>query len=281
MQNLQLISQQFCFGGWQRKYSHQAQSTQCTMQFSVYLPPAYHTTKALPVVLWLSGLTCNDDNFSQKAGAQRVAAELGLALVIPDTSPRGENVADDDSYDLGQGAGFYLNATQAPWAQHYQMYNYITTELPTLVCDALGLSQKWSITGHSMGGHGALVIGLRNPQQFAAISAFAPIVNPCTIPWGQKAFTAYLGEDATLWEDYDACKLLEAKGCPLPLRIDQGLADNFLDEQQLTRPFEKACQSKGVTADIRYHENYDHSYFFIASFMEAHLRFHAKALEVG
>ncbi|GAB3028467.1 S-formylglutathione hydrolase [Bowmanella dokdonensis] len=265
-----------CFGGWQKRFEHDSRVLNCKMQFSVYLPPQAQQDEPLPVLYWLSGLTCNDENFSTKAGAQRVAAELGIMLVIPDTSPRGEEVADDEAYDLGKGAGFYLNATQSPWDRHYRMYDYLMDELPALLQASFKLG-KAAIAGHSMGGHGALVLALRNPQRFTSVSAFAPIVNPADCPWGQKAFTAYLGEDKGRWQQYDACYLL-SKSNPktrLPILIDQGLEDNFLASQKLTRPLERLCIECGYPGEFRYHQGYDHSYYFIASFIEDHLRFHA------
>ena len=278
MSTLTVVQEQKCFGGRQIRYQHASAVLNCEMQFSVFLPPQA-ATQNVPVLYWLSGLTCSDENFSTKAGAQRVAAELGIALIIPDTSPRGDGVADDPAYDLGQGAGFYVNATQAPWAQHYQMYDYILTELPTLLEAQLPLSDQRAISGHSMGGHGALVLALRNPQRFTSVSAFAPIANPLNCPWGQKAFTAYLGEDRTTWEDYDASLLLAQYRGDLPMLVDQGDADNFLSEQLKPQTLYTAGMQAKANLLLRMQPGYDHSYYFIASFIEEHLRFHAGYLQ--
>ncbi len=278
MSALTLIQEQKCFGGRQVRYKHNSAVLNCDMQFSVFLPPQAAERK-VPALYWLSGLTCSDENFSVKAGAQRVAAELGIALIIPDTSPRGDGVADDPAYDLGQGAGFYVNATQAPWAQHYQMYDYILTELPTLLEVELPLSDQRAISGHSMGGHGALVLALRNPQRFTSVSAFAPIANPLNCPWGQKAFTAYLGDDRTTWEDYDASLLLAQYRGDLPMLVDQGDADNFLSEQLKPQTLYTAGMQAKANLLLRMQPGYDHSYYFIASFIEEHLRFHAGYLQ--
>ena len=277
MSTMTVVQEQKCFGGRQIRYQHASAVLNCEMQFSVFLPPQA-ATQNVPALYWLSGLTCSDENFSTKAGAQRVAAELGIALIIPDTSPRGEGVPDDAAYDLGLGAGFYVNATQAPWAAHYQMYDYVLHELPALVEAELPLSDKRAISGHSMGGHGALVLALRNPQRFVSVSAFAPIANPVNCPWGQKAFTAYLGEAQNAWVNYDACMLLAQYRGDLPLLVDQGDADNFLTEQ--LKP--QALYTGGMLAKanllLRMQPGYDHSYYFIASFIEEHLRFHAQYL---
>ena len=277
MSTLTVVQEQKCFGGLQIRYQHASTVLNCEMKFSVFLPPQA-ATQNVPALYWLSGLTCSDENFSTKAGAQRVAAELGIALIIPDTSPRGEGVPDDAAYDLGCGAGFYVNATQAPWATHYQMYDYVLHELPALVEAELPLSDKRAISGHSMGGHGALVLALRNPQRFVSVSAFAPIANPINCPWGQKAFTAYLGEAQNAWVNYDACMLLAQYRGDLPLLVDQGDADNFLTEQ--LKP--QALYTGGMLAKanllLRMQPGYDHSYYFIASFIEEHLRFHAQYL---
>lgn len=281
MSQLTELSAVKCFGGWQKRFSHASKVLGCDMQFSVYLPPQAQQEQPLPVLYWLSGLTCSDENFSSKAGAQRVAAELGIILIIPDTSPRGDGVADapDGAYDLGLGAGFYVNATQAPWAEHYRMYDYIAEELPKL-CDANFNLAKAAIAGHSMGGHGALIMALRNPERYSSVSAFAPIVNPSECPWGQKALSAYLGDDRSQWQQYDACALLSeaASNWTLPMLVDQGLADNFLDSQKLSRPLQAVCEQRNVPAEFRYHADYDHSYYFIASFIEDHVRFHAQHL---
>lgn len=278
MSALTLVQEQKCFGGRQVRYKHNSAVLNCEMQFSVFLPPQAAEHK-VPALYWLSGLTCSDENFSVKAGAQRVAAELGIALIIPDTSPRGDGIADDPAYDLGQGAGFYVNATQAPWAQHYQMYDYILTELPTLLEAQLPLSDQRAISGHSMGGHGALVLALRNPQRFTSVSAFAPIANPLNCPWGQKAFTAYLGEDRATWEEYDASLLLAQYHGDLPMLVDQGDADNFLAEQLKPQALYTAAMQSKANLLLRMQPGYDHSYYFIASFIEEHLRFHASYLQ--
>jgi S-formylglutathione hydrolase len=272
---LQLAAQR-CFDGWQKRFSHHSTVLQCDMQFSVYLPPQaeFHP---VPALYWLSGLTCTDENFSAKSGAQRIAAELGIALIIPDTSPRGDGVPDapDGAYDLGLGAGFYVNATQAPWQKHYQMYDYITQELPAL-CEAnLPLTSQKSISGHSMGGHGALVIALREPDLFCAVSAFSPIANPVQCDWGKKAFSAYLGENSLSWENYDASLLLAKSGSQLPILVSQGDADQFLTTQLRPDQLRQAAEISGTPLQLEYHSGYDHSYYFIASFIEQHLRFHA------
>ena len=277
MSTLTVVQEQKCFGGRQIRYQHASTVLNCEMKFSVFLPPQA-ATQNVPALYWLSGLTCSDENFSTKAGAQRVAAELGIALIIPDTSPRGEGVPDDAAYDLGLGAGFYVNATQAPWAAHYQMYDYVLHELPALVEAELPLSDKRAISGHSMGGHGALVLALRNPQRFVSVSAFAPIANPINCPWGQKAFTAYLGEEQNAWVNYDACMLLAQYRGDLPLLVDQGDADNFLTEQLKPQALYTAGMLAKANLMLRMQPGYDHSYYFIASFIEEHLRFHAQYL---
>ena len=214
----------------------------------------------------------------QKAGAQRIAAELGIAIVAPDTSPRGDDVANDDAYDLGQGAGFYINATQSPWDKHYQMYDYINDELPEIIKQTFPVSNKWAISGHSMGGHGALMMGLRNSEKYSSISAFSPIVNPVNCPWGEKAFTAYLGDDKADWREYDATELLRKNSAEIPTLIDQGLSDNFLAEQLKPQNFVTVATEQAFPLTYREHEGYDHSYYFIISFIEDHLRFHDKHL---
>lgn len=278
--DLQTLSSNKCFGGWQTQYCHGSRVLQCNMRFSVYLPPQASDTNKVPVVYWLSGLTCTDENFSHKSGAQRYAAELGLALVIPDTSPRGEGVADDPegAYDLGLGAGFYVNATQSPWAEHYHMYDYILHELPELIERALPVSSRRAVSGHSMGGHGALVIGLRNADRYQSVSAFSPIANPINCPWGEKAFAAYLGSDRAKWRDYDAAELLKQHAGGLPILVDQGDADNFLTEQLKPDAFTVAATASGAELELRMQSGYDHSYYFIASFIEDHLRFHGRHL---
>ena len=280
MAGWELVSSVASFAGKQQRYRHQSESLNCQMHVSVFVPPQAKKSHRLPVLYWLSGLTCTDENFVVKAAAQRIAAELGMIIVAPDTSPRGEKVADDQGYDLGQGAGFYVNATQAPWDQHYQMYDYIVEELPALIRQHFHCKQKASIAGHSMGGHGALIVGLSNVQQYMSISAFAPIVNPMECDWGKKALGAYLGDDLTQWEQYDACHLLKQQGqfLQLPILIDQGLDDDFLTSQKLTKPFDELTKKMNYPAQVNYHPDYDHSYFFIATFIETHLRFHYKHL---
>ncbi len=272
------LSEHKLFAGRQIKYQHHSDSVKGLMQFSVYLPPAAEKQK-VPVLYWLSGLTCTDENFSVKAGAQRVAAELGIALVIPDTSPRGEQVADDAAYDLGQGAGFYVNATQQPWATHYQMYDYISRELPALVEAHLPVTSAKAISGHSMGGHGALVIALREAGAYRSVSAFSPICQPSECDWGKKAFTAYLGDDQSQWLQYDASFLLAQQQSSLPMLIDQGEGDQFYPSQLRTESLIEANQCSQSGAQIRLQSGYDHSYFFISSFIEEHLRFHANHLK--
>ena len=270
------------FGGYLNRYIHDSESCSCEMTFSVYLPPQAEAGK-VPALYWLSGLTCTDDNARVKAGAQRYAAEHGIALVFPDTSPRGDEVADEpDRYDLGQGAGFYVNATQAPWAEHYQMYDYITKELPVLLEANLPLLPGVkSISGHSMGGHGALICALKNPTSYQSVSAFSPICNPVNSGWGIGCFDAYLGEDTSTWQTYDATALVDAGAKVSAILIDQGVADEFYNEKQLLpENFQAACDREGQAVTIRMQEGYDHSYHFIASFIGEHIAYHAKALGV-
>lgn len=277
--SLQLVSSQRCFGGLQQRYSHESKVLNCTMQFSVFLPPQAELGK-VPALYWLSGLTCTDENFSSKAGAQRIAAELGMALIIPDTSPRGVDVADapDGAYDLGLGAGFYVNATQQPWASHYRMDDYIQQELPALVEAALPINTKRAISGHSMGGHGALVLALREPERYMSVSAFAPICMPTQCDWGRKAFTAYLGADETSWAAYDASLLLAKTGSQLPIFVSQGGDDQFLANQLKPELLQQAAAASNTALSYELQPGYDHSYYFIATFIEQHLRFHAEYL---
>jgi len=277
--SLELIEEHRLFGGQQQRYRHHSTSLNCAMTFSIFIPGPQNDVPP-PVVWCLAGLTCTDENFSVKSGAQRVAAELGLVLVMPDTSPRGDDVANDAAYDLGQGAGFYLNATQAPWAAHFRMYDYINSELPTLIAENFSVSDRQAIMGHSMGGHGALTLALRNPGKFSSASAFAPIVNPLSVPWGQKAFTAYLGEDQESWKEYDSCWLMQNTADQLPILIDQGENDQFLAEQLQPQNLEAVAAENNFPLTVRMQPGYDHSYFFISSFVEDHLRFHAKYLLV-
>lgn len=273
--SIENLSSNKSFAGWHKQYNHYAETLSCTMRFAIYLPPQAANGQKVPVLYWLSGLTCTDENFMQKAGAHRAAAELGVAIVAPDTSPRGEDVADDESYDLGQGAGFFVNATEAPWSSHYQMYNYVVNELPALIEANFPVNDQRAIAGHSMGGHGALVIALRNPQRYCSVSAFSPISNPMNCPWGKKAFTAYLGEDTHSWRDYDASLLMREATQPVPALVDQGEADGFLTEQLQPERLEAAATDSGYPLQLRRHEGYDHSYYFISSFIDEHLRFHA------
>jgi len=267
------------FGGWLNRYEHPSASCNCTMTFSVYLPPQAETEK-VPVVYWLSGLTCTDDNVRTKAGAQRYAAELGLALVMPDTSPRGDDVADEeDRYDLGKGAGFYVNATQEPWSKHYQMYDYVTIELPALIEAHLPvLPGVKSISGHSMGGHGALICALKEAGTYRSVSAFSPICHPVKCAWGEACFSAYLGDNKAHWKDYDATELVKAGCIAMPVLIDQGTSDEFLAEQLFPQDLEAAYKERGIPITLNMHEGYDHSYHFIATFIGEHLAYHAKAL---
>ncbi|WP_341236502.1 S-formylglutathione hydrolase [uncultured Limnobacter sp.] len=278
---MKLLSSVQCFGGLQNQYEHASETLNCTMQFSVYLPPQAQAGHKVPVAYWLSGLTCTDQNFATKAGAQRVASELGIAVVMPDTSPRGKDVPDDadKSYDFGLGAGFYVDATEAPWSTHYKMYSYIVEELPALIESALPVSQLKSVFGHSMGGHGALTIALNNPDRYVCVSAFSPIVSPIQCPWGQKALGLYLGDNQAAWQRHDTVALIRSGASQFPMLVDQGLADNFLVNQLKTELLEAALQETGYKAEVRYQAGYDHSYYFIATFIEDHLRFHAKYLK--
>jgi S-formylglutathione hydrolase len=266
-----------CFGGSQEVWTHPSSALSCEMHFGIYLPPqAQH--QVCPVLYWLSGLTCNEQNFISKAGAQRYAAEHGIILVAPDTSPRGGGVADADGYDLGLGAGFYLNATQAPWSAHYRMHDYVVDELPTLVDACFATNSARAISGHSMGGHGALVIALRNPGRYRSVSAFAPIVAPSQVPWGEKAFSAYLGADRETWRAWDAVELVGVASERLPLLVDQGGADEFLATQLRPELLQAACEAAGHPLQLRLQPGYDHSYYFIASFIGEHIAWHAAAL---
>lgn len=269
------------FGGYLNRYTHDSVSCGCEMTFSVYLPPQAQTQQ-VPALYWLSGLTCTDDNVRVKAGAQRYAAEHGLALVMPDTSPRGEGVADDpDRYDLGKGAGFYVNASHEPWASHYRMYDYVTEELPALLESSLPLqSGRKSISGHSMGGHGALICALKNPEAYQSVSAFSPICHPMACAWGRGCFSAYLGDNTQPWAAYDAIELINA-GARLPgILVDQGTADEFLDEGQLLpETLEAACERAAIPLQLRRQSGYDHSYHFIATFIGEHMAYHAEALK--
>lgn len=277
MSTLQRIEHRACFGGWQDVYRHQSSALDCTMQFALYLPPQA-ADDPVPVLYWLSGLTCNEQNFITKAGAQRYAAEHGIAIVAPDTSPRGDDVADADGFDLGKGAGFYVNATRAPWAAHYRMHDYVVDELPALFEANFPLTDARAISGHSMGGHGALVIALRNPGRYRSVSAFSPIVAPSQVPWGQKAFAAYLGDDLEAWQAYDASALIAGAQERLPLLVDQGAADEFLSTQLRPELLRVACAMADHPLILRVQPGHDHSYYFIASFIGEHIAHHAAAL---
>jgi S-formylglutathione hydrolase len=276
---MEQLSANKIFNGSQEVWTHESAVCGCTMRFGIYLPSQAEHEK-VPALYWLSGLTCTDENFATKAGAQRVAAELGVAIVMPDTSPRGLSLpGEDDSYDFGSGAGFYLNATQSPWVGHYNMYDYVVSELPALINANFPVAgERVSISGHSMGGHGALTIALKNPAKYRSVSAFSPIVAPTQVPWGQKTFRGYLGEDENSWKQYDATELVESRQFDGEILIDQGDADDFLKEQLKPQLFAEACRSAGQPLNLRMQAGYDHSYLFIASFIEDHLRFHADAL---
>lgn len=284
---LELLSDVRCFGGRQLRYRHRSSVLHCAMNFSIYFPPqasmpTEQPQPKIPLLMWLSGLTCTDENFVTKAGAQRLAAELGIAVLALDTSPRGEGVPDapDGAYDLGLGAGFYVNATQAPWAQHYRMYDYVVDEMPALLAAHFPqlAVDRTALAGHSMGGHGALMIALRNPGKYRSASAFAPICAPMQSPWGEQAFSQYLGLDQAIWQDYDASLLLAASVQKLPLLVDQGEADNFLATQLMPEKL-VAAAPHDYPLTLRRHAGYDHSYFFIASFIDDHLRFHHRHLQ--
>ena len=277
---MQRVSRSKAFSGYTDVYEHTSTVTKTQMRFSVYLPPDAEK-KSVPVLYWLSGLTCNENNFMHKAGAQRLASELGLMIVAPDTSPRGEGVADRDTYDLGIGAGFYVDATEEPWAKNYQMYSYITKELPDLICKELpAIPDRQSISGHSMGGHGALTIALKNPGRFRSVSAFAPICAPSECPWGQQALSAYLGSDPSAWKKYDATELAKQVKFDTPVLIDQGSDDEFLPSQLFPENLLNAAKENGWDNKIQYRlqQGYDHSYNFISTFIEEHLRFHREYL---
>ena len=274
---MQRIQSYACFGGRQEVWEHLSSTLGCAMRFGVYLPPQARRD-ACPVLYWLSGLSCSEQNFITKAGAQRYAAEHGVILVAPDTSPRGVGVADNDGYDLGQGAGFYVNATQAPWSRHYRMHDYVVDELPALVDAHFPTTTARAISGHSMGGHGALVIALRNPGRYRSVSAFAPIAAPSHAPWGEKAFAAYLGQDREAWREWDATALVAGARERLALLIDQGGSDEFLAAQLKPELLQAACALVGHPIDLRLRPGYDHSYYFIASFIGEHIAHHAAAL---
>ena len=275
---MERIEHHASFGGRQEVWQHTSAALGCGMKFGIYLPEAALRGSPCPVLYWLSGLTCTEQNFITKAGAQAHAARHGVIVVAPDTSPRGDGVADDPAYDLGQGAGFYLNATQAPWASHFRMQDYVADELPSLIEQHFAAGPARGICGHSMGGHGALVTALRHPGRYRSVSAFSPIVAPSQVAWGRKAFTAYLGADREAWRAWDATHLVQSARERLPILIDQGADDEFLHAQLKPELLEQACRSVGHPLELRLHQGYDHSYYFIASFLGDHFAYHAKAL---
>ncbi|XHX77182.1 MAG: S-formylglutathione hydrolase [Stenomitos frigidus ULC029] len=278
-QLLSLLNQSACFGGTVGFYSHQSVSCNGAMKFAVYLPPRSQS-EPLPVLYFLSGLTCTEENFMAKAGAQQFAAKYGVILVTPDTSPRGANIpGEEDDWDFGTGAGFYVDATEDLWRSRYQMYSYVTQELPALIAEHFPVKTDCQgLFGHSMGGHGALVCALRNPDQYRSVSAFAPIVAPMQVPWGQKAFTNYLGGDQESWRSYDASELVLTTQLKHSILIDQGTADTFLEKQLMPQVFEQACAKVGQPLTLRMQDGYDHSYYFISTFIEDHIRHHAEIL---
>ncbi|WP_233839168.1 S-formylglutathione hydrolase [Paraburkholderia sp. ZP32-5] len=275
---MERIERHASHGGSQQVWKHTSATVGCEMKFGIYLPEAALRGNPCPVLYWLSGLTCTEQNFITKSGVQRYAAEHGIIVVAPDTSPRGNDVPDSPDYDLGQGAGFYINATQAPWATHFRMYDYVVSELPAIIEAQFPASNVRSISGHSMGGHGALVIALRNPDRYRSVSAFSPIVAPSQVPWGKKAFAAYLGDDQDAWKQYDAVELVGSASERLPLLIDQGSDDEFLGTQLQPQLLRAACEKAGYPLQLNLREGHDHSYYFIASFIGEHMAFHAKAL---
>ncbi|WP_207462225.1 S-formylglutathione hydrolase [Azospirillum sp. SYSU D00513] len=280
MSELTFVSGNKSFDGWHKRYRHRSTVLNCDMVFAIYLPPQATPANPVPVLYWLSGLTCTDENFMQKAGAQRMAAELGIAIVCPDTSPRGQGVPDDEAgaYDFGLGAGFYLNATQEPWARHYRMHDYVVKELPDLIEKSFPVSDRRSVSGHSMGGHGAITCALRNPGRYRSVSAFSPITNPMNCPWGEKAFTNYLGSERRSWAEWDSCALIANATERLPLLVDQGDSDDFLENQLKPDALRQAAAAAGHPLTLRMQPGYDHSYYFIASFIADHLKHHADSL---
>jgi S-formylglutathione hydrolase len=277
--SLETISTVKSFGGTQGVYRHHSAETKTDMVFSVYLPPQAKSGARLPVIWYLSGLTCTHANVTEKGGYQRVCAELGLIFVAPDTSPRGEMVPDDEAYDFGKGAGFYVDATRPPFAEHFRMYSYVTRELPALIEQSFPADfSRQSITGHSMGGHGALTIALRNPGRFRGVSAFAPIVAPSQVPWGEKALAGYLGEDRPTWRAHDTVALIEEGARVDEILVDQGTSDSFLERELKPELLAQACQRASIDLTLRMQEGYDHSYYFISTFIEDHLRWHAERL---
>ncbi|HEY2007608.1 MAG TPA: S-formylglutathione hydrolase [Rhizomicrobium sp.] len=279
MSGLTEVEQHHSFGGTQGVYRHLSQATGGTMTFAVFVPPQAQPGAKLPVLTYLSGLTCTHANVMEKGGYQRVAAELGLIVVCPDTSPRGDDVPDDPAYDFGQGAGFYVDADEMPWKTRFRMYSYIVRELPPLVAEHFpGDPARQGIFGHSMGGHGALTLALREPQLYKSVSAFSPIVNPIQVPWGRKAFQGYLGADETRWRQHDAVALIEDGRRVNDILVDIGTADPFLERELKPEVLEAACQKAAIPLTLRRQEDYDHSYYFVSSFMESHLRWHAARL---
>ncbi|WP_339692005.1 S-formylglutathione hydrolase [uncultured Parasphingorhabdus sp.] len=275
---METVSTNRSFAGTQGVYSHASAETGTEMTFAVYVPDHEEGAK-LPVVWYLSGLTCTHANVMEKGEYRRAASELGLIIVAPDTSPRGEEVADDEAYDMGQGAGFYVDATEEPWAKHFRMRSYIEKELPALIAREFPVDmERQAIFGHSMGGHGALTIALRNPDRFKSVSAFSPIVSPLNCPWGEKALGGYLGSDQQAWREYDACALIEDGARVADILVDQGTADNFLEEQLKPQLLAEACDKAGIKLSLNMREGYDHSYYFISTYMEDHLRWHAERL---
>ena len=277
---MERVEQHASFGGRQEVWKHSSATLGCDMKFAVWLPKEAIAGERRPVLYWLSGLTCTEQNFITKAGAQEHAARHGLIVVAPDTSPRGEGVPDDPdkAWDFGLGAGFYVNATQEPWARHYRMYDYVVQELPALIEANFPVSGKRGIAGHSMGGHGALICALKNPERYQSVSAFSPISNPLNCPWGEKAFSNYLGADRSRWREWDACALLAEATERLPILVDQGDRDDFLDVQLRPQALQAAANAVGYPLKLRLQPGYDHSYYFIASFIDDHLRHHAAAL---
>ncbi len=274
--NITLLNHHKAFGGWLKQYSHHSGTVNCQMRFSIFLPSGATQTHRVPVLYWLSGLTCSDENFMQKAGALKMAEELGIAIVTADTSPRGEGVPDDAEghYDFGLGAGFYLNATQAPWQTHYQMYDYIRYELPELIEQHFPVTTQRALSGHSMGGHGALILALRNQDFYSSVSAFSPICHPVACPWGQKAFSHYLGDDPAVWLDYDASELIATAKQTVPMLIHQGSDDEFLEQQLMPASLRSAAEKNNYPITFKQVDGYDHSYYFISSFIDQHLQFH-------
>ena len=279
---IKLVSSNRIFSGEQRVYEHESSELGCSMRFAVFLPEAALNHKPCAALFWLSGLTCTEQNFITKSGFQRYASQHNFIVIAPDTSPRGDHIPDDsDSYDFAKGAGFYLDATREPWCKNYKMYSYVTEELYTLVLEHFPVdSGRIGIFGHSMGGHGALTIHLKNSDKFKSVSAFSPIVAPTQVAWGQKAFKGYLGDDSEQWQEYDSCALVRKNPSSAKILIDQGMADEFLEAQLTPEFFEQACESSGQSLQLRCQEGYDHSYYFIASFMDDHFLHHQKSLSV-